>query len=1359
MRAILPGKPQPQLQAATTCSWNGLRVIIYISGNALVILGGPNRVLQTIYTESEIGLEAVCLDEATGKIATCAGDHVYVYKPYGQDEDALKWSLQCQLKLHSPHHETSTLSWGADEELLMGDSYLTLFATHDTAEELWSKAVANPVKFAQFSPDAALIASTGIHDRFLKIWHRLGFGSAAQNFDYAYLPHPSTITGIHWRKPYHQEQLQMNVLYTTCLDNKMRIWVPGDPHGVQIMQLWGEIDLLESIQPRIVPTAPQKQKRYAFIIDSRDFMVATERAVQESARDTSDQHTLDHLIMIANRTPEVCVVLDDRGNMSAWGLENISNKPRNATDMFNIAHCEGLHLHLAKDPTGNYENVRFISFCNNNSERSFTILAHHFDGRMEWLDSRLDHLFDPTPRKERVERRAIWTGHSNPIKKVNRTETGRALVSRTSDDEIIVWTQRASQKGVTLHRHSTVSVSEHVHRTWLLHDGDFVVFLHHDSVSLWDARGATATKVQQLKYQVRGKPLCLLLLPEADPGSPTIHLATITSEMNGIVWELQLPHTWNQASSRRFSAGLSPMQRRPSRLSHDGTVIIHLKEFCMFNLGSGSDLAFVLPVDPAGSTPVISGFLDSFARDVAMSYTNTGKVTTWTARIDVKRSKVDWLRTSSFETAIMRPTLASGTSIRKAALVDESRTTLSIWNTKSAQLEYEEKFEHGGDIQDLDWSSTPDNQSILAVGFPHRVVVYGQLRYDYLDARPSWAAIREFRTQDVTPHPIGDSVWLSNGHLVIGAGNQLFIQDEHVEVSESFFPDIRLVSKEKAEVNLFTLVSRLNGPLPVYHPQFVAQCILSGKLALVQSILVNLHKNLKYFTDGDDLDWFLGLKTEDFSQNDDVPQTLARKEMHSSYTEFFDDDEPLTVTEEVATSLKESLTKWQLPLLSSCEQFHLADIVECIGTLEKHRRSVDINASRFLLFFRQHMLRSNHQSAERSQISWREITWAYHSESQDILVDLITRHFQGRMLWKNARDTGMFIWMTDLTALRTQFEVIARNEYTKTDEKNPVDCSLYYLALKKKPVLVGLWRMATWSREQGATQRLLANNFTEARWKTAALKNAYALMGRRRFEYAAAFFLLADHLSDAVQVLSNQMQDTQLAIAIARVYEGDDGPVLHQLLQNTILPKAVKDGNRWLATWAFWHLNKRDSAVRALVSPLSSLVSPPGTLKAQSMLFLADDPALVVLYKQLRAKSLQTLRGAIMVSQRVEWEFVIHTAQLYQRMGCDFLTPPPQMKKQMPTSPLASYDLDPRKLLRRRSSLVVADLPIRRTMTPSLRNGVKEGSQEDDDEETEDEDVDKYEGENEKESEKKKSQPPTQFNEPDANSLLDSFGF
>ena len=197
--------------------------------------------------------------------------------------------------------------------------------------------------------------------------------------------------------------------------------------------------------------------------------------------------------------------------------------------------------------------------------------------------------------------------------------------------------------------------------------------------------------------------------------------------------------------------------------------------------------------------------------------------------------------------------------------------------------------------------------------------------------------------------------------------------------------------------------------------------------------------------------------------------------------------------------------------------------------------------------------------------------------------------------------------------------------------------------------------MATWSREHGATHRLLSNNFNEERWKTAALKNAYALMGRRRFEYAAAFFLLADHLQDAVSVLSNQLGDIQLAIAVARVYEGDDGPVLRAFLKDKLLPEAARDGNRWLATWAFWMINRRDNAVRCLVTPLSTLLSPPETPNFMSKSYLTDDPALVVLYKQLREKSLQTLRGAIMVGMREEWDFVMHTAALYERMGCDLL--------------------------------------------------------------------------------------------------------
>lgn len=57
----------------------------YISGNALVILGGPRHIIQTTYNEDEDDLVSVVLDEPSGKIAVASKKAAYVYKPYGLD--------------------------------------------------------------------------------------------------------------------------------------------------------------------------------------------------------------------------------------------------------------------------------------------------------------------------------------------------------------------------------------------------------------------------------------------------------------------------------------------------------------------------------------------------------------------------------------------------------------------------------------------------------------------------------------------------------------------------------------------------------------------------------------------------------------------------------------------------------------------------------------------------------------------------------------------------------------------------------------------------------------------------------------------------------------------------------------------------------------------------------------------------------------------------------------------------------------------------------------------------------------------------------------------------------------------------
>lgn len=143
----------------------------------------------------------------------------------------------------------------------------------------------------------------------------------------------------------------------------------------------------------------------------------------------------------------------------------------------------------------------------------------------------------------------------------------------------------------------------------------------------------------------------------------------------------------------------------------------------------------------------------------------------------------------------------------------------------------------------------------------------------------------------------------------------------------------------------------------------------------------------------------------------------------------------------------------------------------------------------------------------------------------------------------------------------------------------------------------------------------------------------------------------------------------------------------------------------------------------------------------------------MVLYQQLRAKTLQTLKGASKVHPREEWEFVCRNARLYDRMGCDLLAldlvrhweflgglPTHDTMRRDTSLEINGNGVDYRKLLRRRSSLVVADLPVR------LANAEQRPA------------APKTPADDSKE-EKPKPKPPTMFHEPDANSLLDSFGF
>ena len=88
--------------------------------------------------------------------------------------------------------------------------------------------------------------------------------------------------------------------------------------------------------------------------------------------------------------------------------------------------------------------------------------------------------------------------------------------------------------------------------------------------------------------------------------------------------------------------------------------------------------------------------------------------------------------------------------------------------------------------------------------------------------------------------------------------------------------------------------------------------------------------------------------------------------------------------------------------------------------------------------------------------------------------------------------------------------------------------------------------------------------------------------------------------------------------------------------------------------WGDENLTRSPLIARSQI-PVYNLLETPRTPEIKSQLFLTDDPALVVLYSQLRQQTLQTLRGASKVTPYAEWQFVLHSAKIYDRMGCDLL--------------------------------------------------------------------------------------------------------
>ncbi|XP_015280973.1 PREDICTED: dmX-like protein 2 isoform X3 [Gekko japonicus] len=166
-------------------------------------------------------------------------------------------------------------------------------------------------------------------------------------------------------------------------------------------------------------------------------------------------------------------------------------------------------------------------------------------------------------------------------------------------------------------------------------------------------------------------------------------------------------------------------------------------------------------------------------------------------------------------------------------------------------------------------------------------------------------------------------------------------------------------------------------------------------------------------------------------------------------------------------------------------------------------------------------------------VSTCHFAWAFHSEAEEELINMIPAIQRGDPQWSELRAMGIGWWVRNINTLRRCMEKVAKAAFQRNNDA--LDAALFYLAMKKKAVVWGLFR----SQHDEKMTQFFSHNFSEDRWRKAALKNAFALLGKQRFEQSAAFFLLAGSLKDAIEVCLEKMEDIQLAMVIARLYESE----------------------------------------------------------------------------------------------------------------------------------------------------------------------------------------------------------------------------
>ncbi|KAF9136164.1 regulator of (H+)-ATPase in vacuolar membrane [Mortierella sp. 14UC] len=1194
LQQVCPGKTCASLQSIHSASYQSRRYILYAATDSVVICDDSFKPIQILF------LQRHSKEDQNQIIAVTTDLHVLLYAPKATVSDGEKiqaWDIHAMLKCEG----IASLAWRNDGCLLTGGDHLTLWGQQGNQwTQLWQQRQGSCIDLIQFSPDGKLFASMAKNDRLVKIWHQ----HKGENIDFGffYLPHARAVTNFSWRKEKTSSGSlddPINVLFTMARDGICRIWSPLillQPESMSICAIIDPNQWLVSQQQSIT--------QYPIhALDGMEFAMAVEYAASKTVDKNNDANSirLRKLKEIVRDTSDLFFQIQGDGSMAIWGVQNLGKVPQRLPKVLIV-----LRISQAVTPLETPFFMRnIIAYHDTALARSrgvpadVVIVGQSHEGRVSCFSVNMMELFDSANTLAGLGLRQSWTGQQSRIKAIVKDHRQLCFTSVGDLGDISLWKLKTPRFG---HRVAAGLVEvgslpigtrdvKLVTPAW--EGGSFMVY--------------DGSRITLYTAEENAECTATLDLPEYEPEFPLTLLDSF--EIPFLVEEVgQSGKKTTNVSWRRYIVGFSTKNNTVFtwQRTDDGHPILFSKETL-----PPSAITHAVTVESfAGTLPKS---LHSTHMSVFATYSmEQANISYWECAHDFHLHPDDrvWRKAESIPTKDNLHLFQCGANGKLALVYPNGNKTcdLEIWGSVGGKAigRLESKFTRLPKIYGLDWMVTADARHNLAVAFENTVSMYSQQRTEVVTSPTIWERFLNINIPSFINHPISSIAWLDMGTLSVGAGGTMLLYSKWL--SEDYMTIAPGYEEFKLAPTLQHALSSMHGPLADYHPNLLVEFFMWGKFEVVRKILFNLYHYMTYVNESNDtstgplpIPLEVILKTDVASK----PVKADHNDLFVSDNDFKSMDESKFLNDRTSQEMIEFLTRVSLAGLSKNAQLQLSAFIEGFAKariceiIDQQHGTIDDNGLRFLL----HLRRFNYLSyilpplQRPTMLSYRDITWAYHSESQDLLLDFCVNSLKTPMTWPEAKSLGLFLWMRKKDAVIKQMEVIARNQYTGKDDKDPVACTLFYLALKKKKLLHGLWRTAHGHAEQGKMVTFLANDFDQDRWKTAALKNAFALLGKQRFAYAAAFFLLANKLQDAVNVCVKHLNDFQLAISICRVYEQE--------------------------------------------------VSPSGADSGQHR-----DPALLILYRHLRRNAHQ-FSG---YEGDEEFSAVVRAAEAYEHYGCPLLS-------------------------------------------------------------------------------------------------------